>query len=296
MYTWGEGIMPGIFKDIFEQEFVSTDTITITHNQDYEYIKVKVIVGAESRTDLIKDIRIDINDPQNKLTVELKSAQTGVIQLFDTDFVDCSVRPAFRDNELSTVSGSLQQEIDNLESTLNELDTTTSGFNNVYLFPADIVVGNPPSPTYSTTDPVLAYMFDDNKDENVYGGFSIPHDWKDDSNIEVLIGYMTNEVQVGTSVCRWTMSYHTYVSGDVYTTKTSTEYSLDSTLPNNAVSGYFIVSSFSSKLEYNDTNNPFEKDTAIMFMLERSGKHANDTMSGDAALMQIIFRYETEAT
>lgn len=195
------------------------------------------------------------------------------------------VTKRYIDDEITTISG-----------ILNDLDTTTSGFGNVYLFPADVSVGNPPSPTYSTTDPVLAYMFDDNKEENIYGGFSIPGDCKADSNIEIKVGYMTNEAQTGTNTCRWTLTYHTYVSGNVYTAKTSTVYSTDSTLPNNAASGYFIISSFSSKLTYNDTNNPFEKDTAVQFMLERAGKHANDTMTGDAALMQIIFRYETEAT
>lgn len=129
MYTWGEvTIMPGIFKDIFEYEFTDTDIAVITHNKNYEYIKIKVIVDTESRTDLVKNIIIDVDDPQNKLTVKLTSIQTGIIQVFETDFVDCSLRPAYRDNELVVASGILQQEIDNLGSTLVDLIDTPGDY------------------------------------------------------------------------------------------------------------------------------------------------------------------------
>ena len=190
----------------------------------------------------------------------------------------------------------VDDEIDGVYAYIDTVDTTTSGFSDVILFPSDLVVGNPPSPTYSTLDPIAAYVFDDNKDENVYGGFSIPTDWKKDSNMFIKVSYMTNNAQTGIKTCRWVLTYHTYVPGDTYSSKTTTVYSLDSTLPNNVVAGYFLADTVGSQMLYNDTNNPFGLDSIVTFMLEREGTHLNDTMVGDAVLMQLFFTYETEAT
>lgn len=87
MGTWGENIMAGVFNIIYTQEFTSTDTIQITHNGNLEYVKVKVVIDGESREDLISNVVTDVNDPTNKLTVYLVSAQTGIMQVFTTDFV-----------------------------------------------------------------------------------------------------------------------------------------------------------------------------------------------------------------
>lgn len=79
--------MAGVFNLIHTQAFISTDTISVTHNSGYEYVKIKVIVNGESREDLISDIVTDVSDPTNKLIVYLMSAQTGVVQVLKTDFV-----------------------------------------------------------------------------------------------------------------------------------------------------------------------------------------------------------------
>lgn len=79
--------MAGVFNLLYTQEFTSTDTIQITHNSGREYIKVKVVIDSESREELISGVVTDVSDPANKLTVSLVSAQTGIIQLFETDFV-----------------------------------------------------------------------------------------------------------------------------------------------------------------------------------------------------------------
>ena len=67
----------------------------------------------------------------------------------------------------------VDDEISDVYAYIDTVDTTTSGFSHLIMFPADLVVGNPPSPTYSTLDPIAAYVFDDAKDENVYGGFFV---------------------------------------------------------------------------------------------------------------------------
>ena len=189
------------------------------------------------------------------------------------------------DDEISTISG-----------ILNELDTTSSGYDYINVFPGNMIAGAPPAPTYSTLGPITAYAFDSNKNETAYCGFSIPDDWKTDSSISISVCYMTSDSQTGVTACRWVASYHTYVRGDNYVSKTLTTYTLDSSLPSDVAAGYFMVDVFSSKMLYNDTSNPFEEGTTIMFMLQRNGKHANDTMSGDSALINVIFTYEKEAT
>lgn len=186
--------------------------------------------------------------------------------------------------------------ISTLSGIVNDLDTTTSGYDYINIFPANMIAGSPPAPTYSTVGPITAYAFDDNKDEIAYCGFLIPDDWKSGSNVSVKVCYMTNVVQIGVTVCRWVAGYHTYVHGDTYGSKTTTTYVLDSSLPLNAAAGYFTVDTFNSKMLYNDASNPFEEGTTIMFMLQREGTHINDTMGGDAALINVTFIYEKEAT
>jgi hypothetical protein len=166
MGTWGEVIMAGTFNLVHTQTFTSTDTIQVTHNSGYEYVKVKVIINNDSRVDLIRNIVTDVSDPTNKLTIYLTSAQTGVIQVLKTDFVSpgelsstgehvvvyatgdqtisgsktfidpvVSVYP-IQDYHLTTkyyvdtVSGMLQTQIDAKQSTLLELTDTPSTYDN----------------------------------------------------------------------------------------------------------------------------------------------------------------------
>lgn len=77
--------MAGSFKALFFQDFTSTDTITVTHNQNLFQLGVRVIVGGEVRQDLIESIAFSTSDPRNELTVKLTSAQTGVVQIVNND-------------------------------------------------------------------------------------------------------------------------------------------------------------------------------------------------------------------
>ena len=79
--------MAGIYELLFSQSFTSTDTVVVTHNLDREYVYIKLIVGSENRQDLLSRVNIDPSDPTNKLTVKLRSVQSGIIQLFGTDII-----------------------------------------------------------------------------------------------------------------------------------------------------------------------------------------------------------------
>ena len=116
MDAWREGIMAGILKLIYTQEFVNTDTIEIIHNSGYEYLKVKVIIGALYSSNIVKNIITNKSDPTNILTVTLESPQTGSIQLFGIDTIDIGASSA---TEFHTVPEVVQEAIEEEVTTLS---------------------------------------------------------------------------------------------------------------------------------------------------------------------------------
>jgi hypothetical protein len=68
---------------LFEQNFTSTDSIHVQHNQNRE-VGVRVVIGGESRQDLIDTIELDSGDPYNGLTINLKSVESGHAQILDS--------------------------------------------------------------------------------------------------------------------------------------------------------------------------------------------------------------------
>jgi len=108
--------MAGILKLIYTQEFVNTDTIEIIHNSGYEYLKVKVIIGALYSSNIVKNIITNKSDPTNILTVTLESPQTGSIQLFGIDTIDIG---ASSSTELHIVPDIVQEAIEEEVVTLS---------------------------------------------------------------------------------------------------------------------------------------------------------------------------------
>jgi hypothetical protein len=68
---------------LFTQEFAASASIHVQHNQDAE-VGVRVVIDGQSRQDLIRTVELDSGDPYNGLTVNLKSAQTGRVQILDS--------------------------------------------------------------------------------------------------------------------------------------------------------------------------------------------------------------------
>lgn len=82
--------MAGVFDLKFEQAFTATDTIVITHNANNDFLKVRLVIAEASRPDLIVDVKPTVANPRNELTVFLSSAQTGRIQIIETDVVSAN--------------------------------------------------------------------------------------------------------------------------------------------------------------------------------------------------------------
>ena len=80
------------FDLAFEQDFTSTDTISITHNLNRYVFNVRLVITttvleSESLRYLMKDILLDPSDPLNKCTILLTSAQTGKVQIIAEDTI-----------------------------------------------------------------------------------------------------------------------------------------------------------------------------------------------------------------
>lgn len=72
-------------QELFRQDFVSTDTITVTHNLAREHIEVRVLIDNEPQSGFIRRILVTQLDPTNEFTIELTSSQTGTIQILAID-------------------------------------------------------------------------------------------------------------------------------------------------------------------------------------------------------------------
>lgn len=78
--------MAYVANEVFRQSFTDSNRIIVAHNTDLEYPAVRLIVNDEARPDLILAIQVDAEDPTNRLLVNLRSTQTGIIQVLNYDF------------------------------------------------------------------------------------------------------------------------------------------------------------------------------------------------------------------
>ena len=86
--------MAYVANELFRQEFTDSSRIIVEHNQDVEYPAVRLIVDNVFRPDLILAILVDEENPTNRLIVNLRSVQSGVIQILDYDFQPVGVQSA----------------------------------------------------------------------------------------------------------------------------------------------------------------------------------------------------------
>lgn len=149
---------------------------------------------------------------------------------------------------------------------------------------------NPPS--YTTVGPLAALLFDSGTDEFVFGSFVVPDSYKSDTNITLKVKAMNVSGQTGTNSCVWALDYHTYADGETYGSKTTTRVSTTESFPNNANAGTFQESSIT--MSYNNVNNPISAGDTVVFRFSRDANNGSDTLTGDAALLVLVFDIETE--
>ena len=140
-------------------------------------------------------------------------------------------------------------------------------------------------PTFSNFGPLGVLMFDTN--DSVFGDFKVPDTYIENSNIAVEIYYMTATNQSGINYCRWRLVYHTYQHSENYSDKSNSITIGNDTLPNGAQSGLFRE--FTGTLYSNDVNNPLNPGCVVAFSFSRQ----TDTMTGQAALVLLVFRIDT---
>ena len=83
--------MAGTFYSLFSVAFVSTATVTVTHNLDRVQVAVLVRVGNEARNDLVESVVPSPADPRNVVVVTLASAQSGAVLVLDTDYIFANI-------------------------------------------------------------------------------------------------------------------------------------------------------------------------------------------------------------
>ena len=80
--------MPGIYRQLFVQSFSSTDTIVVNHNLDRTGLIARIVAdGYDDGSELVDTVVLSVLDPRNSLTVNLTSAQSGIVQICSTDTV-----------------------------------------------------------------------------------------------------------------------------------------------------------------------------------------------------------------
>jgi hypothetical protein len=147
-------------------------------------------------------------------------------------------------------------------------------------------------PHIAAIGPVGGYSFDAIRLEIVYGSFVIPPGATLGTDIIARIAFINDTVQVGDKVCRWCLDYHIYDNLDLYSGKTTTTVCAEHSLPNNAAAGTFLVNE-DVIMQHNDANNPVVGGETVAFKFSRDAPHANDTMTGDAILVNITFLVST---
>ena len=149
--------------------------------------------------------------------------------------------------------------------------------------------GNKPDLVYN--GPVAGLAFDPAKKESCYGSFKIPYAWNTESDIKVTINFMNDLAQIGTTVCSWRMSYHSYSEGDRFTDKITTIVDINYTFPSNAPAGTFWTHTL--YMNSNSINNPLSRGDIVAFQFYRDGLSLQDTMVGDCILITLMIELNT---
>jgi pectin methylesterase-like acyl-CoA thioesterase len=98
---------------LFQQDFVSTDTIVLQHNLNTD-VEIRIVDDTNTiNNNLVDTIEFDSVDPYNKLTVYLKSSTSGRVQLMSSDAVIVTARDKTKIAEVQTI----KDRVTNLLST-----------------------------------------------------------------------------------------------------------------------------------------------------------------------------------
>jgi hypothetical protein len=95
--------MAGVWTNLYQQDFASVSSVTVTHNTNRVQVAVLVTIGGEVRNDLIDALTIDAVDPRNKLVVTLTSPQSGTINIADADFAWANLPSPEESSQLESV-------------------------------------------------------------------------------------------------------------------------------------------------------------------------------------------------
>jgi len=170
--------------------------------------------------------------------------------------------------------------------------STSSGVELVQFSSGALQLDGATPPAYTDVGVIGALLFDPTIDESVYGSFKIPPAYKNNTNISVEIQYMNATGQAGVNSCVWALDYHSYADGETYGSKTTTAISVTDALPNGANAGTFQETNMT--MSYNDVNNPLVAGDTVTFRFYRDANNGSDTMTGDGALLVLVFRIEWE--
>lgn len=113
-----------IFKASFD--FTAVDTIVCQHDVGGP-VQITPVVDRVARIDLVDRIEIDPTDPANKCTVFLKSAQTGIIVVFEADIIPAT-QPSVQ--ESAALSAATPPSVSNPYATQQDVDAHADLTNN----------------------------------------------------------------------------------------------------------------------------------------------------------------------
>jgi len=164
----------------------------------------------------------------------------------------------------------------------------------IKFYAGDLIEGTDASPAKTTASghPLSGLAFDDTTEEAMYGMFEVPSTWKHGTNVNVRVYFFNDYSQTGDKDCRWCVDYQIYDELDIVSNKTTTTVSVNHDVPTDASADTFMKSIMS--MDYNDSNNPINRDGVLSFRIYRDSTNGSDTMINDANFVLIIFEFEKE--
>lgn len=79
---------------LFEQVFTNATRVVVNHNLDLEYTAVRPIINGEVAPETLFAVGVDQDNPTNTTVVYFASAQTGVMQITNYDYVPTGIQSA----------------------------------------------------------------------------------------------------------------------------------------------------------------------------------------------------------
>lgn len=101
---------------LYTEPFSAVDTITVTHNQNSDYLNYRVVVDADAQLNLVAAVAPVVGNERNAFIVKLTSVQSGRVQVLLPDIAQVNVEPgalrsSVRVTSADTVPGFLSSKI-----------------------------------------------------------------------------------------------------------------------------------------------------------------------------------------